>query len=105
MFPLGLGFSAHNTTEAEVTSRSIDWLRHARCWSVGPAVVRRAQVCPPLHHLARDLDLGHTWVVTLLAVSAFGIEACAAGMGNLAVLLVPVRGPLPYITRHIVQPV
>src|SRR5215510_13732600 len=98
-------YRPHNTAEAEVTGRSIDRLGHPGCWPVAPAVVRRAQEGPALHHLARDLYLWHARVIAVLPLPALRIDAAAAGMRELAVLLVPVCRPLPDVARHVKQPV
>src|SRR5262245_35767865 len=58
---------------------------------------------PAFHDFARDLDVGHIWFVTFFLLSTSGIEARTAALRKLLVLLIPVRGPLPDVARHVVE--
>src|SRR5262245_29000171 len=55
------------------------------------------------HDFPRDNDIRHVRIETLVSVAAFGIEARAARLLYLFVLLVPVRGPLPHVACHVVE--
>src|SRR4029434_10415202 len=78
---------------------------HARCRTVAPAVVRRAEMGPAFHDFARDLDVRHVGIVALISFSTSRVEARAAGLRNLFVLLIPIRRPFPYVAGHLVEPV
>src|SRR5215468_3198559 len=58
---------------------------------------------PALHDFPRDLDIRHMGIETLVSFSAFGIEARAARLRYLLVLLVPIRCPLPHVAGHLVE--
>src|SRR4029453_15738255 len=85
--------------------RSVDGLGHARRRTIAPAIVWRAQMRPAFHYFARDLNLRHVGIVTLVALSASRVEGRATGLRNVLVLLIPVCGPLPYVAGHLVEPV
>src|SRR5262249_12971645 len=57
------------------------------------------------HDFARDLDRWLVRIVSFVSFSAPRIEARAAGLLNLLVLLIPVSGPLPNVAGHVVEPV
>src|SRR5262245_27879070 len=95
----------NDAAKTKMTSGSIDGLGHARRWSIAPAVVRCAQVRSAFHDFPRDLDVRHVGIVAFVSFSAFGVETRAARLRYLFVLLVPVRGPLPYVAGHIAEPV
>src|SRR5262245_23996446 len=57
------------------------------------------------HDFARDLDRWLVRIVAFVSFSAFGVEARAARLRYLFVLLVPIRGPLPHVAGHIVEPI
>src|SRR4030095_7878610 len=96
---------SHDAPESEVADRGVHGLRHAGRRPVPPAVVRRAQVRAALHHLARDANVGQAGVVALLSRAAPGVADGTAGLLDLAVVLVPVGGPLPDVAGHLVEPV
>src|SRR5215831_11070542 len=81
----------------------INRLRHACCRPVAPAIVRRAQVGTTFHYLARDRDFWITGIEALVALATPGIEAGAACLRQLVMLLIPVRGPFPNIAGHLVK--
>src|SRR6266540_771336 len=85
----------HYAPKAEMARRSIDGLRHARCGPVTAAIIRRAEKRAAFHHLARNLDVRRVWIVTFFSFCASGVDATTARMRDLAVLLIPVRRPLP----------
>src|SRR4029077_11603546 len=88
-----------------MASGSIDGLRHARCRTIAPAVVRRTQMRSALHDLPRDAYVRHVRIIALVALSASRVKAGAAGLRDLFVLLIPIGGPLPHVTGHVVEPV
>src|SRR5262245_46783877 len=55
------------------------------------------------HDLARNRDGRHGRIKALVALSAFGVKARAARVIDLAVLLIPIGGPLPHVAGHIVE--
>src|SRR5215510_4227643 len=85
--------------------RSIDGLGHASRRSIAPAVVRRAEMRSAFHDFARDLDRWLVRIVAFVSFSAPRVEARAARLCYLLVLLVPVHGPLPHVAGHVVEPV
>src|SRR4029453_7624097 len=85
--------------------RSVDGLGHARRRTIAPAIVWRAQMRPAFHFFARDFNLRHVGIVTLVALSASRVEGRATGLRNVLLLLIPLCGPLPYVARHLVEPV
>src|SRR3954468_24993816 len=60
---------ADDATEPQVGGARIDRLGHPRSGAVAAAVVRRAQVRPTLHDLARDAGMGQLGVVTSFGVA------------------------------------
>ena len=97
--------SPHDTPKPQMTGRGIDGLRHARGRPVAPAVIRRAEIRPALHHLARNLDVRRVGIVAFLLLCASRIHGSAAGMRDLAVFLIPVRSPFPNVSCHFVEPI
>src|SRR5262245_320265 len=96
---------SHETAKSQMTCRRIDGLGHARRRSIAPAVVWRAQMRTAFHHFARDLDIRHVGIETLVSFSTYGVEARATRLNDRVVLLVPIRGPLPHVAGHVVEPV
>src|SRR5450432_935308 len=94
----------HDASKAEMARRSVDRLRHACRWPVALAIIRRAKKGAALRHLAWNPNLGICGIVTLLLGASAWIVDSAARLINLRVLLVPVRGPLPNIARHVIEP-
>src|SRR5262249_20878863 len=94
-----------DAAKTKMTGGSIDGLGHARCRSITPAVVRRAEMRSAFHNFARDLDVRHVGIVAFVSVAASGVEARAARLWYLFVLLVPIRRPLPHVAGHVVEPV
>src|SRR5450432_1146734 len=84
--------------------RSVDWLRHTCGRSIPMAIIGRAKEGATLCHLAWNPNLGICGIVTLLLGASAWIVDSAARLINLRVLLVPVRGPLPNIARHVIEP-
>ena len=69
---------AHNAAEAEMASRRVHWLRHARSWAVAPAIVRRAEIGTALHHLSGNGEIRHAGVIALVALAAARIVGTVA---------------------------
>src|SRR5262249_56950489 len=69
------------------------------------SVIRRAKMRSTFHDFAWDLDRWLVRIVALVSFSASRVEARAARLRYLLVLLVPIRGPLPHVAGHVVEPV
>ena len=69
---------SNDTTKAQMAGRGIDGLGHARCRTVAPAIVRRAQMRPAFHDFARDLDVRRVGIVAFFLLAAFRVEVRAA---------------------------
>src|SRR5204863_5533929 len=88
-----------------MAGRRVDALRHPRRGPIAPAIVRRAQIRPALHDLARDLHGGRPGVVARVALAAARIVDRAARALDFRVLLVPIRRPFPDVAGHVVEAV
>src|SRR3569832_1442586 len=88
-----------------MTCRGIDRLGHSCRRPVTPAVIWRAQERPAFHHSAWNCNVRLTRINTLFARASTRIDAAAATVLNFAVLLIPVRGPLPNISGHLIKSV
>src|SRR6185369_12991074 len=97
--------SSDDATKAKMTGRRVNWLGHPRCRTISLAIVRCAEKRSALHHFARDQYLRLAWIKTLFAFAAAWIKAATACLLDLVVLLVPVGGPFPNISRHVVKTV
>src|SRR5262245_50196709 len=75
--------------------------------TVAPAVVRRAQVRPPLHHPTRDAHARLRGVEALVLAPAARVLRNAAGLHDLVGMpcAVPVGGPLPHVADHAAEAV
>lgn len=93
------------TTEANVACRCIYRLRDPRRRPVALRVVRCAEERAALEYLPRDRDVGQAGVVTLLELATTRIVRATTRGCPLAVLQAPIRGPLPDVASHVVQPV
>src|SRR5262245_5991849 len=100
-----LAFLSNDAAKAQMAGRGIDGLGHARCRTVAPAIIRRAQVRPAFHYFARDFDAGHVGIIALVPLSTSRIEVGAARLRNLLVLLIPICSPLPNVAGHLIEPV
>ena len=58
-----------------MTRRSIDGLGHARGGAVAPAIVRRAEIGTPFHHLSRDFYVRRVGIVALFFSAPRGLMA------------------------------
>src|SRR5262245_25545386 len=83
----------------------VDRLGHSRCGAIALAIIRRAQIRAAFHHSSRNLHVRRPRVVTLFGLSTTRIETRATSLFDLAVLLIPVDGPLPNIPGHVVKPI
>ena len=95
---------ADDAAEPQVGGCRVDRLGHPGGRAVPPAVVGGAQVRAALHHPSRDRG-GVAGVDASLLRSAARVGDAAAGMGGLAVRLVPVGGPFPDVADHVDQAV
>src|SRR5687768_5536520 len=86
---------------------SVDRLGKPGRGPVATTVVRRAEVRAALDHLPRDPDLGLPGVIAVLLRPAARVARRAAGLDRLLVMagVIPVRGPLPHVPDHVVEPV
>src|SRR5882724_8924522 len=96
---------ADDAAESQMAGCGIDRLGHARGRAIAPAVVGRAEIGAALHHLAGDGNLRHARVAAAAALAAARVVDRAAGVVDLAVVLVPVGGPFPDIAGHVVEAV
>ena len=87
--------------------RGVDRLRLSRGRSVPEAVVRRADVRPALDHTARDVLAWLARVVALVRRGHSWVGRDAARARDLVGVAwdVPVRRPLPHVSRHVVEAV
>src|SRR4051812_13893769 len=105
----GCGLSArlrpHDQPEAEVGDRGVNRLSHACRRSVAAAVIGRAEMRATFGDLARDTLRGAARIEARFFRRAARIDRRAAWTIKLAVLLIPVGGPLPDVAGHVVKPV
>src|SRR3712207_2400952 len=92
-----------DTAKSRAACSGLERLRTARGRPVALAVVRRAQKGASLRHFARKAHIGYLGIVAQLALAAAGVNAGTAGVADLPVRLIPVGGPLPDITSHVIQ--
>src|SRR4051812_45175602 len=85
--------------------RRVDRLRHPGGRSITMTVVRGAQMRSALHDASRNPDLRRARIETLVLSAPTRVFHGAAGVLDLAVVRVPVGGPLPDVSRHVVKPV
>src|SRR5580693_4132959 len=86
---------------------SVDRLGVTRGWSVAPAIAWGTQVRATLEHLAGYADVRLARIVACLLCRAAGVlrGTARARRGRLVPGRVPVRGPLPSVTDHVVETV
>src|SRR3954447_12605841 len=83
----------------------VDRLRHAGGRTVALAVVRCTQVRTTFHDSSWNGDVRQPRIVAVVWVTAARVRHRAAGVGQVAVRLVPVAGPFPNVADHVVQAV
>src|SRR6185436_9584205 len=101
----GVSRDANYAAKTQVAGRGVDGLRHARGWTIAAAVIRRAKKRTALHDFSRDLYIRRARIEAGFAFAAARIFHRAAGAFDLAMVLIPVGGPLPHVAGHVVQAV
>src|SRR5262245_32154025 len=102
------GLRAHDAAEPEVSHRGVDHLGLPGGRTVAQAVVGCAEMGTALDELAGNSELRLVWVVALLGGedarvdgrAATGLHVLVGVAGN-----VPVRGPLPDVAGHVMEPI
>src|SRR5512133_3486500 len=82
----------------------INRLRHSCGGPVTAAVVRRTKERAALDDAPRDRDIRHLWIATLHS-KQLNIHGSTTGSNHRMSRRVPVRGPLPHIADHVVDPI
>src|ERR1700741_2666081 len=98
---------ANDAAESQVACGRVHILRVPRRGAVAPAVIGRAQMRAALDDLAGDSCARLARIVAVLLAGAARILGNAARLGGVDLMLCrkPIRGPLPYIADHVVDPV
>src|ERR1700759_5056885 len=87
--------------------RGVDWLCMARGRTIAATVVGGAKVGAPLKHLPRNPTPRVTRIVARALSATARIFRNAARLRRIGTMLlrIPISGPLPDISDHVVQPV
>src|SRR5262245_11197854 len=100
---------SHDAAEPQVARRRVDRLRHPRRRPVTPAIIRRAEVRAAFHHFPWNFYVRLGRIKTRFPLAALRIRArrrLAAARSletDLAVILIPIRRPLPNVAGHVVK--
>src|SRR3954471_15179264 len=86
-----------------MAGRRVDRLWHPRGGPVAVAVVGRAKVRAALHDPPRDPHVRCAWIVAVVLVAPPRVVHRAARALDLAMVPIPVGGPLPDVAGHVVE--
>src|SRR5215470_10864004 len=97
--------SPDDAAKADVARGSVDGLGVTCRWPVAAAIIWRAQVRAALQHLAWDADVRLAFIVTALLGRTVRIfrKATGAWRRGLVTRAIPVGGPLPHVSDHVVE--
>src|SRR5688572_7176725 len=96
---------ADDAAKANVTGCSVDRLAHARCRAKAMRVFGRAQERAALYHTPRHSDVEPARIIAAGRITAARVAQRTTTVCDPAMLPVPIRGPFPHVTGHVVQAV